>query len=298
MSEPKTTTANPQRLAQKLLSIQKSIKTFAVSEESGKVNPTTNKPAYSYTPGWQIIEDVREKMDQLNIMLLPDFKLQEVKEMEFPVFRLINGKVEKFVKKDALAVIQGTFTWLDAETGETLGPFGMPAGNMNGIDKSVSSAISFAERYFLKEFFHFTTREQDDEPDATNTDFLPGIGREYQGAPASPVAASGQQGHGTPTPAGGYLRQPAPYASAPAYTPAPAPAQSIPMGADENNPIVAGVISKLMNFEKGSPTHQKILNQAIGEMTANGINSTNPNFLGWLVETAQARRENRQPIYQ
>lgn len=201
--------------------------------------------------------------------------------------------------------MKAAFTWIDTDTGETAGPYNIVASGANGTDKSCASALALAERYFLLKFFHFTTHDPDDEPDAHDSDTIPGIPRETA-VPAMPAqAAKAQPAAGGQYPAygqgfGGYPVQQAQqpgqqvnvYAAAPTYNPPAAPQQGWE-GFNENNPLIRSAIEKLMNFDANTVSHQQVLNECVGMLSANGILCTDPSFIKKLTEAAQARRENR-----
>ena len=65
-----------------------------------------------------------------------------------------------------------------------------------------------------------------------------------------------------------------------------------------NHPDVNQVINDLANFDKGTPSALKLLNDSLTRLAQNGYNcTTDPNFVGYITETAQARREGRMPNY-
>lgn len=297
-------------LIKKLFDIQKSISTFATSEGSAKVNGQ-GKSEYQYTPGYKIVEDIRSKMDQNGIMLLQDVTKEENKLIEYPLYKLINGTPMSFIKKEIHMVLTVEYTWVDVESGEREGPFHIVASGANGTDKSCASALSLAERYFLLKFFHITTREKDDEPDAHDSGNLPGIAssdqprdamavRSYTAAPAPMAGAAPQQGGPV---SGNYSPHPGaqPVYNAPG-TGNPPTYRNEPVMANTgqfnpNVPEIAEAINKLANYDKGTSSHQLLLNEIIGQLSQKGYACFMDNFLDNLVEHGQAKRENRQPNY-
>ncbi len=312
----------------KLFQVQQQFKTFAISEDSDK-REANGKPTYKYTPGWEITEKFREAFDAIHLMLIPEYRFNKVETIEYPVYKLIGGTPMSFPKREIHVTVDADFTFVDVDSGETKGPFHFVAAGANGTDKSTASAIALAERYFLLKFFHVSTREATDEPDAHDSDYVPGIPKkDQQGATpqnacmAAPVRqGSAPRYDGTAQPYGprpqpqgyqggfnqqGYIPQgggqPQPgqqvnvFTAPPAYAPAtPAAGHGIPF--NENNELISQVVERLMNFDKGTISHSQQLNEAVAYLSANGVICTDPNFITNLTECAQARRENRQPRY-
>lgn len=272
---------------QKLLEIQKEFKTFAVTEDSAKVN-SKGKSEYKYTPGWQIVEKIREKMDSLGLMLLPQITAQDIRMIEHPVYKILSGSITSFIKKEMFITVNVNYTWKDAETGEETGPFSIVASGANGTDKSCATALSYAEKYFLLKFFHITTRETDDEPDAHDSGDIPGIPAEQQplpGQPYQPYAAA---------PAG------CPLGTAPAAGPASAPAQQAVAPQPQFNPADQNIIEaadKLSHFVFGTPGYQSAMNDVITLLSSKGYSCFAPGFIENLSEMARAKREGRVPAF-
>lgn len=293
----------------KLFAIQKAIKTFAVSEESEK-RDTKGRATYQYTPGWEIVETIREHMDKAGLMLIPEYKTRDVQPIEYPLYKLVKDKPVTFVKKEIHFVVDAAFTWVDTTTGEKEGPFSIVASGANGTDKSCASALALAERYFLLKFFHITTHEKDDEPDAHDSGTVPGIPSEsqpmdapYQAAPA-PVQAPAYCPVVQQPMAGFPQAQPPVYG--PVYQPVPGfapqgggmmpPAAPAGGAFDPNHPAIVDAVNRLANFQKGTPTHQQQLNEIICNLTAAGFKSFEQSFLENLTECGQAKREGRNPV--
>lgn len=307
---------------QKLMLIQKAVKTFQVSEDSDKTSPT-GKPEYKYTPGWAIIEAIRKQMDELGLMLIPQIVGNTSTLIEYPVYKDFHGKAMSFNKKEMFIELIIDYFWVDTATGEKEGPFRFIGYGANGTDKSGASAISTAKRYFLKEFFNFTTHETIDELDAHDSGFVPGLPASSQpmnlSAQRSAEAVSAFPAAGAPAPepvmqqAPAYQPQPAmpPLAPQPMPQQAPYPqpvaaggypAPAAPQPAfngefNENDPLIQEAASQLAVFEKGTASHQRCLNQQIGRLSAARYQCTTAEFIGKLVETGQAKREGRLPVY-
>lgn len=304
----------------KLFEIQKRIKSFAVSEDSDK-KAANGKSEYRYTPGWEIVETLRTHMDDLGLMLIPNFKDQESKIIEYLVYKDFHGQAMSFTKKEMFVQVSVEFTWIDVESGEKAGPFLSYGYGANGTDKSGASAMSMAERYFLLRFFHFTTREAQDEQDAHDSGNIPGIPKDQQPG----TLAQGQMVQAVPAPApyvpqaqpqtpsycpqppqpaycpvagpayGAYPAAPQSYMpaapAAPAAAPAPQGTQATPTGEfNEADPAIQAAITALMTFEKGTPSHQRCLNEQLGKLASLGYRCMNADFVGKIVNTAQSIR--------
>lgn len=108
--------------------------------------------SYQYVSGDKILGIVRPKMDELGLILVP-----EVTESNFSRedYSTKNGQ-----KSEMFCSVKMKFTWIDAETGETL-PCKWSSSGMNAWDKGLGSALTYGERYFLLKFFHIATDRDD-----------------------------------------------------------------------------------------------------------------------------------------
>ena len=279
---------NTPNLRQKLMSIQKQISTFAVSDESAKKNDK-NEASYKYTPGWKIVEEIRKRMDSLDIML--DMNMIEAKNtpITYPVYLNINGQAVRLDKTEILSEITADFKWVDAVTGETIGPMRMTATGANGTDKSCASAYSLLERYFLLKQFHITTREQADEPDAHDSDNIKGF--EKYNRPTAGNFSSGIQ-----YPAKAPQSAPAPQTQRPTTSFNSEAANYAAMYS--NNQEINNIINSLAMYDQNTPTAAGELDAVIYYLVNIGYNKANtPGFRTYLRESAQARREQRTPAY-
>jgi hypothetical protein len=144
-------------LYQKLVEIQKSVRSLAKDSYAN---------SYQYVSGSKVLDAVRERMDQLGVLLVQQIDSIENTRIDYQVK---NGS-----KSEMLSKVMMTFTWVDAESGDKLPvPFG--ANGMNNWDKGLGSALTYAERYFLLKFFHIATDEDDVDalPPRGNEDALP-----------------------------------------------------------------------------------------------------------------------------
>lgn len=156
-------------LHQKLVEIQKSVRSL------GKDKATST---YQYVSGSKVLDAVRERMDSLGILLV-----QQVDSIENT---RIDYQVKSGSKSELLSKVMMTFTWIDAESGDRL-PVSFGANGMNGWDKGLGSALTYAERYFLLKFFHIATDEDDVDalPPRGDEDALPTKTKEVNPTPAT-----------------------------------------------------------------------------------------------------------------
>lgn len=156
-------------LYQKLVEIQKSVRSL------GKDKATST---YQYVSGSKVLDAVRERMDSLGVLLV-----QQVDSIENT---RIDYQVKSGSKSELLSKVMMTFTWIDAESGDKL-PVFFGANGMNGWDKGLGSALTYAERYFLLKFFHIATDEDDVDalPPRGDEDALPTKTKEVNPTPAT-----------------------------------------------------------------------------------------------------------------
>lgn len=132
---------------QKLIAVQKSVKGLGKDSSAG-----FGASSYKYVSGSKVLDIIRPAMDEQGLLLV-----QEINDIQN---ERIDYMTSKGAKSELLSKVMMTFTWIDAETGETLSvPFG--ANGMNNWDKGLGSALTYAERYFLLKFFHIATDEDD-----------------------------------------------------------------------------------------------------------------------------------------
>ena len=119
--------------------------------------------SYQYVSGDKILSIVRPKMDELGLILVP-----EVLESNFSRedYNTKNGQ-----KSEMFCSVKMRFTWVDADSGETL-PCEWASSGMNAWDKGLGSALTYGERYFLLKFFHIATDRDDVDAPKTAEDEL------------------------------------------------------------------------------------------------------------------------------
>ena len=116
-----------------------------------------NGNSYQYVSGDKLLSIVRPKMDSLGLLLS-----QEVVDSVFERqdYELVNSKGEVKKKSEMFCALKMRFTWIDADTGETL-VCNWASSGMNNWDKGLGSALTYGERYFLLKFFHIQTDKDD-----------------------------------------------------------------------------------------------------------------------------------------
>ncbi len=278
---------NKLTLQQKLMKIQRAVKTFDTTADSDKKIPGSNKSAYRYTPSWVIMEKVRELMDEMGIMLEQTLVDERDKVIEQTIYKMQGNQIKQFEKKEIYVTLRIAFTWVDTETGEERGPFIMPAAGANGTDKSMASALALAERYFLLKYFRITTRDLDEEPDAHDSENVPGI-PDTMASPGSTLPV--------PT-AFPPSRQPSPAATLPGFATQQGPVQTHAPQARTKEQLYDDAARELSCFDAGTPSHGNVLTVWMTKLNLAGYDTTTPNFAANLVEFGQALREGRQPVY-
>lgn len=279
----------PQTLRQKLLAIQMAHKSFACTEESAKKIPSKAEAAYKYTPGWQIVESIRAKMDELHVMMEFDIVEERHEMISYNVWKLINGKAVPIKKDELLSTVTAEYRFVDVDSGEESRTYHTITSGANGTDKSCTSAISTAERYALLKFFHITTRDAADEADARDCSQVPGIPDALvtDAQLVQALYAQTQQPQAQPAPAVQAAPAPAPapvsYASAPAAK--AAPAQPVNQQQEWQQ-----CVAELAMVNAGTITHTKKLNVLMTRLKMAGFNTADPTVAQNLIAQAQQMR--------
>jgi len=113
---------------------------------------------YQYVTGNKLLGIVRPIMDDLGLLLLSEIKEATYTRQEY---NTRNGQ-----KTEMFCAVKMLFTWVDVESGEKL-PIEWASSGMNSFDKSLGSAVTYAERYVIMKQFHIATDE--DDVDAVKT---------------------------------------------------------------------------------------------------------------------------------
>lgn len=142
---------------------------------------------YNYVSSSQALGSVREKMDELGVLLIPSVKNKQVLEYQS--------------KKEGTLFLTGldmSFTWLDTSNPSDSFTVEWYAQGSDSGERGVGKAYTYAEKYFLLKFFNIPTDK--DDPDAFQKKRVEAGKRSTKVLPAAkPVPA--QMKNGAPVPA-------------------------------------------------------------------------------------------------
>lgn len=133
-------------------------KIVAVRKSVGNLTKDGQSHGYSYVSGNQILTSIKDKMNDLNLLLIPS---------------AIDGKhetydyVTKYKKDKTDFIVSGTmtYTWINGDNpDERLEVPWFYFGQMDDISKAFGSALTYSERYFLLKVLGLPT--DGDDPDA------------------------------------------------------------------------------------------------------------------------------------
>lgn len=116
---------------------------------------------YKYVSGNQILSKIKEKMNEVGLILQPSAKVGE-----HQLFCYTNSKG---LEKVDIQVWGGmAYTWINADNPEERETVNWAYyGQQDDISKSFGSALTYSERYFLLKYFGLPTDE--DDPDGKDT---------------------------------------------------------------------------------------------------------------------------------
>lgn len=139
-------------LYQKLIEIRKEVVNFSKDTEGY---------GYKYVSGSQAIAKIREKMDNLGVLLVP--KMDEIVN---DTFTYVNSKSKEVTDH----IVKGDmhYVWINADNPEE--QLEIPwklYGAQDDISKAYGSGLTYSERYFILKFFQAPTDELD--PDGKDT---------------------------------------------------------------------------------------------------------------------------------
>ncbi|MEF2965078.1 ERF family protein [Paenibacillus sp. M1] len=132
-------------------------KLVKVREVAGGFSKDTKSYGYSYVSGNQVLSKIKDKMNELNLLLLPS---TQVGEHHTHAYKTAKGK-------DALDfVVKGemSYTWINGDNPterETV--TWAYYGQQDEISKAYGSALTYSERYYLLKSLGLPTDE--DDPD-------------------------------------------------------------------------------------------------------------------------------------
>jgi len=151
------TAAKPLTLAAKLLAIRKEV-LYLKKDTTGGGGSFT----YRYVKGVDVLAAIKPKMDELGLLLIPQIVKSNVQVV-------LAKRWDKYAKVEVpdtqyLVEMDLLMVWLDVESGEKMEVPFFAMANMDDAAKSVGSALTYTERYFLFKFFQVETDAMD--PDA------------------------------------------------------------------------------------------------------------------------------------
>jgi hypothetical protein len=130
---------------QKLIEVRKSVPYLQKSADG---------PQFKYVSSSQVLANVKAKMDELGLLLVPKILNHEVREHIKPE----KGTITYFTELDI------EYTWINAEKPEEVIVCSFYG---QGVDiageKGVGKALTYAEKYFMLKFFNIPTDK--DDPD-------------------------------------------------------------------------------------------------------------------------------------
>lgn len=146
MTEPKL------NIYQKLVEIRKTIDVFTKDTKSF---------SYSYVSGSQVLKKIKDKMDELQVLLIP-----HVVNQSHSTFDYKDKKGND--KTDFIVTAEMKYVWINAENPtDVIEVAWQTLGQQDDISKAFGSGLTYSERYFLLKFFGVPT--DDDDPDAKDT---------------------------------------------------------------------------------------------------------------------------------
>jgi hypothetical protein len=145
----------PLNLTQKLIWIRKSVSYLKKSEDGQQ---------YKYVPGSQVVAAVRDKMNELGVLLMPSIKSHEL--YLNAVYRDKNKDIppDSPIYKEHITKLDMEMTWIDADNPESSITLGWGAQGIDSGEKGPGKAVTYAEKTFILKFFNIPTDELD--PDA------------------------------------------------------------------------------------------------------------------------------------
>lgn len=136
------------KLQQKLLQLQSAV--IGLTKDK-------NGNSYQYVSGDKVLSIVRPKMDELGLILVPEVEGATYTREDYNLYDK-NGNAKP--KSEIFCNLKLKFTWIDTESDEKLECHWASTGQ-TGFDKSLGSALTYGERYFLLKFFHVATDKDD-----------------------------------------------------------------------------------------------------------------------------------------
>jgi len=116
---------------------------------------------YKYVTGDQVLAKIRDKMNELNLLLVPSTKVGD-----YHIHNYTTNKGKEAI--DFIVKGEMSYTWINGdEPEERLTVDWAYYGQMDEISRAYGSALTYSERYFLLKCLGLPTDE--DDPDAKDT---------------------------------------------------------------------------------------------------------------------------------
>lgn len=149
-------------LHQKIIEIKKNIKGFNKDSKAGNGSYV----GYEYVSGSQILRAIKEKMDELGVLLIPsvDYDTMKWEKHNYTTAKGAN-------KTDFIVTMKMNYTWVNAEDPQDKisVPWVCMGQQTDDISKAVGTAMTYNERYFLLKFLGLPTDEDDADAKPLNT---------------------------------------------------------------------------------------------------------------------------------
>lgn len=117
---------------------------------------------YSYTTPSSVLATINPLLNESGLLLITEVISSVSYQIDTPTK---NDKDKKEWKYD----LDFIFTWVDVESGEKIN-ISFKASGVNGEDKGLGSALTYAERYFILKQFNIPT--DSDDPDSFQDKYL------------------------------------------------------------------------------------------------------------------------------
>lgn len=137
----------PSNLFQKMIEIKKHVK--YLQKETEGFN-------YKYTSSSQVLSSVRDKMNELGIMLVPGISGQKIEN-----YKTVNNGKEKNMFFTSLDMY---YIWINAENPEDQLRVMWAGQGTDDFEKGIGKALTYAEKYIILKTFNIPTDK--DDPDA------------------------------------------------------------------------------------------------------------------------------------
>lgn len=132
-------------------------KIVAIRRSVGSLRKDKKGDRYDYVSGNQVLTKIEDKMNELNLLLIPSTLDGEYEPYTY--------KTKYGEKTDLIVKGKMTYTWINGDKPEER--MEVPwfyFGQMNEVSKAFGSALTYSERYFLLKAFGIPT--DGDDPDA------------------------------------------------------------------------------------------------------------------------------------